>query len=1024
MKKRWIKKTIASVLAGLMIVTIPGSGLLGGLQEVRAENETSDGALLNGDFEDTTSSAWTVSNGTYVFNSSDTNNGSKAMKINCYSGSTETVSFSQRIKNLPTGTYRLEYEVSGDYDVECPIAVKVLDANNTVLASDSGVTTESWDNWTSSQTGTFTITDNMTIMVLFEGDVNNYWCLFDNVQLKPVEQEVIRTFDFDTTPVSTSPITSNLYVEKVDGLTEGFITGFDISSYRSIRNSGAVYKDANGTVLDDAGFFRLLKESGVNYVRIRVWVDPTDGNGHTYGGGCNDLAIAKDLGKLATDAGLRVLIDFHYSDFWTNPGKQTAPKAWQGMELEEKAATLKTYTQNSLTELLNAGVDVGMVQIGNETNDGFCGETDMKKMCSLFKAGSEAVQEVEALKNTSIMIAIHVADPQSLNFESYAKELNSNGVVYDVFASSYYPYWHGTLDNLYSKLSVVANKYNKYVMVAETSYVHTLEDGDGHENTESESKLESDAFPYPIGLQGQALHVRNVVNTVASIKDSEGNQKGIGVFYWEPAWIPVQQYDAASDNAEIVLASNREKWETYGSGWATSTAAAYDKDVDKWYGGSAVDNEGIFDFDGTALETVKIYNMIRGGTTARDYVIEAVDTEFTYILTEETQASDIVLPDTVKVFYASGDTDDAEVKWSSKDISESVYAGEGTYPIDGVAAYEGVEYNVVCILQLVPENYLVNPSFENDLTGNWNVNNIDRKDSSANNNNMKTGSYNLQYSFFNMAGDDIAFYQTITLDCGVYKAGGYGVGTETDEFTFYVKIGDAEYTETVNYAKWGSWANPEIKDIEITEDNTEVTIGVRSTASAGGWGAFEDFYVNKMSEGVEYHILEGENSTWSSDEEGNIVIISDGPFVKFQAVKVDGKVVDPADYTAKKGSTVITFLKSYLDTLAEGTHEVEIVFTNGSAKASIAVTQKEETTTAETTTATTTTATTATTEAVTASVKPAAASTSDAATPKAASNDNGDKIATGDAHKVGLLIILLLLSASGLVITDLWKKKR
>lgn len=143
-------------------------------------------------------------------------------------------------------------------------------------------------------------------------------------------------------------------------------------------------------------------------------------------------------------------------------------------------------------------------------------------------------------------------------------------------------------------------------------------------------------------------------------------------------------------------------------------------------------------------------------------------------------------------------------------------------------------------------------------------------------------------------------------------------------------------------------------------------------------------------------------------------------------MKVDGKVVDPADYTAKKGSTVITFLKSYLDTLAEGTHEVEIVFTNGSAKASIAVTQKEETTTAETTTATTATTatTTATTEAVTASVKPAAASTSDAATPKAASNDNGDKIAKGDAHKVGLLIILLLLSASGLVITDLWKKKR
>ena len=109
------------------------------------------------------------------------------------------------------------------------------------------------------------------------------------------------------------------------------------------------------------------------------------------GGGNNDLAKAKKIGKWATDAGMKVLIDFHYSDFWADPGKQKAPKAWAGYTIDQKVTAVSDYTTASITELLDAGVDVGMVQVGNETNNGVCGESTWENMCRIFDAGADAV---------------------------------------------------------------------------------------------------------------------------------------------------------------------------------------------------------------------------------------------------------------------------------------------------------------------------------------------------------------------------------------------------------------------------------------------------------------------------------------------------------------------------------------------------------------------------------------------------------------------------------------------------------
>ncbi|MBQ9607979.1 MAG: glycosyl hydrolase 53 family protein [Lachnospiraceae bacterium] len=773
-----------------------------------------------------------------------------------------------------------------------------------------------------------------------------------------------RTFDFDTTPVSASPVESDIYVDKVEIMND-FITGFDVSSYLSIRNSGATFKDFDGNVLTDQGFFDLLAENGVNYIRIRTWVDPFDADGNSYGGGACDLATAVKIGQWASNAGMRVLVDFHYSDFWTDPGKYSAPKAWQSMTLDDKAAALQEYTENSLKTMLDAGVDVGMVQVGNETTNGFCGENDWEKMCVLFNAGSQGIQNIEETYNRKIMIAIHFTNPESSKFDKFASNLDYYNVVYDVFATSYYPYWHGTLSNLTSKLSNVAETYNKYVMVAETSYARTYDDGDGHTNTVYEGKA-SNAIPYPVSLQSQALSVRNVVEAVANVP----NNKGIGVFYWEPAWIPVQVYDADASNAATVLAQNKALWEKYGSGWASSYSAGYDEDAGKWYGGSAVDNEAVFDFDGTALDTLKVFNMIRGGTTSSDSVIGVLDTEAEYELDDDTTYEDIELPETVDVMYASGKTEAADVTWSEKDIKEAVYSGAGEYPIAGTVEFDGESYDVTCVLTLLPKNYLINPSFEDSDTSMWikegtEASSISRKSDGGN---YRTGSY--AFHFWDEKDMTFTFYQTVTVDAGIYTAGCFlegGDGGNDYTIEFFVKTGDNEETEEAILYGWLEWQNPEISGIEIEEDGTEITVGVRVTGLvSGAWGAFDDFYLNRVPEDVEYHIIEGANSEWTEEEGGNITIKSDGPFAKFVEVRVDGKVVAPSNYIAKKGSTIITFLKSYLDTLDEGEHSVEIVFTNGVAETELYIVKNdEEETTEETSEETTEASSEETTEATT-----------------------------------------------------------
>ena len=390
-----------------------------------------------------------------------------------------------------------------------------------------------------------------------------------------------------------TPVTSDtLYVKKVENLPEDFILGMDASCVPALEAGGVQYYDHAGI---HKNVYEILSENGINYIRVRIWNDPFDETGNGYGGGNCDIDNAVAIGKSATQYGMKLLVNFHYSDFWADPAKQMVPKAWQGMDIESKCDALYGYTKESLQKLLDAGVEIGMVQIGNETNGSFCGERgNWENICRLLRAGARAVREIcpEAL------VAVHFANPEkSGTYESYAKQLADHQVDYDVFASSYYPFWHGTQENLSALLSKIARTYGKKVMVAETSYAFTAEDSDFSRNSIGAG---SEVEGYPFSVQGQADLVRDVIDLVANKTES-----GIGVFYWEGTWISAGGKSWAENSA---------LWEKHGSGWASSYAAAYDpEDAGKWYGGCAVDNQAFFDSQGHALESLKVFALVRTG---------------------------------------------------------------------------------------------------------------------------------------------------------------------------------------------------------------------------------------------------------------------------------------------------------------------------------------------------------------------------------------------------------------------------
>lgn len=628
---------------------------------------------------------------------------------------------------------------------------------------------------------------------------------------------------------------SDLYVEPVSGIDGSFIRGVDISSYISVIESGATFKDYEGRTVDEAGFFEMLRDAGVNWVRIRIWNNPYDTKGNSYGGGHNDLGTAIALGRLATKAGMQVMIDFHYSDFWADPNKQTAPKAWAHMTYEDKKAAMGEFTESSLQALLDAEVNVAMVQVGNETVAGLAGETDWERICELMNVGSAAIRSVAGRNNKDILIAMHFTNPDSKNFIGYAKNLHDYNVDYDVFGSSYYSYWHGTTEKLTSQLQTIAETYGKKVVVLETSYAYTDDDGDGWSNSIS-TVTENLVLRYEMNQQGQVNAFRDVCQAVSDVGEA-----GMGVFYWEPAWIPVQKYDAGAADAAAVLSSNQEAWETYGSGWASSFAKTYDpKDAGVYYGGSSWDNQAMFDFDGNPLESLRVYKYIYGGTTAPLTVQGVRETAVEIGIGQE-----VVLPETVPAVLLNGKTREVPVVWDAQQIADAQAAGAGVYEVAGVADVDGEEYPTVCSVEIKKVNYVKNPGFEDSDMSMWDITGVgvDREDD----NNKRSGTYSLKF-WAKEAYGYRAEQEVTGLPAGTYELGAFLQGGDAGKnavFKLYITVDGETFTADSAVSGWLKWDEPHITDIVIGE-GAVVTVGVEVECAGGGWGAWDDFYLYKM----------------------------------------------------------------------------------------------------------------------------------------------------------------------------------
>ena len=651
----------------------------------------------------------------------------------------------------------------------------------------------------------------------------------------------------DTTPkcsalMDTSDRSISVSVSKIDNLPADFLMGADVSSYLSLDKSGVTFYDYDGKVLDMDGFFALLKSGGIDLVRFRVWNDPYDNKGNGYGGGNCDTAAAVTMGKSATAAGLQVMIDYHYSDFWADPNKQMSPKAWLTMSDEEKAAALEAFTINSLTELKNAGVNVTIVSVGNETDNGMCGEKRWAGKCALYNAGSRAIRTVfpEAL------VAMHYSNPEH-DYVEYARHLTEENVDYDIFGTSYYPYWHGTLENLTDTMKEIADITGKRVMVLETSWAYTLEDGDGSGNTVSHESNSDDPY-YSFSVQGQADEISSVTQAIADVGDA-----ALGCLYWEPAWIPVQYYNPQGKDADKVLESNRKKWEKFGSGWASSYASVYDpSDAGVYYGGSAVDNQALFDFAGYPLDSLNTFRYMREGHEAEGLVLSQVILPAPISIDYGEDVHDY-LPMTVRGELDNKQRVTFNVSWDEEELAGITEVGEYTAHCtitDEIPGGDGTPRKVMIKINVLPANLLVNGDFERGDNTGWTISD---PMAAVTTDDPYRGDHALHF----WSEQTVAFtaVQTVTADHAgelvfSMRAQGGDMGDGhivkiviTNETTGVSEEGSVTLAGWQKWQETGSLNDSGIMPLEVSAGD-EVSVTIEVQGAAKGWGTIDDVFLS------------------------------------------------------------------------------------------------------------------------------------------------------------------------------------
>lgn len=382
-------------------------------------------------------------------------------------------------------------------------------------------------------------------------------------------------FDLDLTTANSPHLTIHYR------LPPSLMRGADISSLAAVEAAGGQCRE-QGQVRD---CLAILKDHGFNYVRLRLWQDPSDSNGVSYGGGNNDLATVTALAVRAKALGFKLLVDLHYSDFWADPGHQLKPKNWQALDMDSLADAVYHYSHDVIVHLQNAGAGPDMVQIGNEIGGGMLwpegkswgqGGGEFDRLSRLLKAGSDGVRDAA---RQPIELMLHLAEGGDNSFcRWWFDAITARGVEFDLIGLSYYPYWGGPVAQLQANMTDLASRYAKPVVVVETAYAFTLDNGDQVTNVFGPEQAVNGG--YPATVAGQRDAVQELLTAIMAVP---GNQ-GLGLFYWEPVWLPV---DAT---------------------WATAAGLDYlGDDSGSGQQGSGWENQALFDFDGNALESLAAF---------------------------------------------------------------------------------------------------------------------------------------------------------------------------------------------------------------------------------------------------------------------------------------------------------------------------------------------------------------------------------------------------------------------------------
>lgn len=345
-----------------------------------------------------------------------------------------------------------------------------------------------------------------------------------------------------------------------------FIKGMDVSMIKELEAYGAAYY-LNGQKED---LFHLLQKCGATMVRIRIWPDPYDEEGNPYGGGRNDLQTTIEIAKRTVENGMSFMLDFHYSDFWADPAKQVKPKAWERLKGSELETAVYLHTADTLKALKNHGLVPELVQVGNEITKGLLwpeGYVDRtENMVALLKSGVRGVRE--ECPDAKIVIHLDFGTDNKM-YRSWFDKVMPYRLDFDVIGMSYYPHWNGSLQMLLDNMNDISSRYEKEVLVAETSIGYTT-DALGCRGIVFSEEQEK-ATGYPATEEGQEAFLKDLYATVRSVTAG----RGIGVFYWEPAWLPIP-----------------------GCTWASESGSIYMKD--KVEAGNAMANQALFDAEGNA----------------------------------------------------------------------------------------------------------------------------------------------------------------------------------------------------------------------------------------------------------------------------------------------------------------------------------------------------------------------------------------------------------------------------------------